>query len=94
MPPAMRTTTKMRTKPRKLLTQLVLDERLEDRGRLLVIEAGQDEAGDDRRQADDLFDEALEDADDRGHDHDGQQDIVEPIHAAPPLLARSASTMP
>ncbi len=94
MPPAMRTTTKMRTKPRKLLSERVLDEGLEDRRRLLVVEAGQDEAGDDRHEAEDLFDEALEDADDRRHDHDGQQDVIEPVHAAPPLLARSASTMP
>ena len=94
MAPAMRTTTKMSRKPRKLLTQPVLDEGLEDRRPSARSRDGQDEPGDDRDEADDLPDEALEDADDRRHDHDGQQDVIEPVHAAPPLLARSASTMP
>ena len=94
MAPAMRTTTKMSRKPRKSLSRLFLMKVVEDPRRPLVVQAGQDEAGDDGDEADDLFDEPLEDAEDRGQDQDDQQDEIEPVHAAPPLLSFSRSTIP
>jgi len=74
--------------------QAVPDEAGEDRRGLGVVQDGQGQPGDDRGQADDLPDEALEDAVDGRHDHQGQEEIVEPVHAAASRLSRNRSTMP